>query len=288
MLYEMMTGRRPFAGDTRSALIAAIVGARAAGREPPAGHLTRLERAIDRCLAKDKTSLANGARPGDRARWIARWCGRSRRAVAFLRPALATMLARPRRWSPRSQASCSSARRRLGRRRRRRQVHQSDVPAWRRVVRAVHARRPDLRIQRELGRTAVQRVSWPPEGPDARDLSLQAGRILSISPSNDMAVLFGPQNVLRAFGARTLGGFRWPAAHDATCSTESWMPIGSQERTNRCDYATRGMAVHGGSSSRRTTSSMKHAQLGRCAFRPTGAASPSSRGPDCSRPSRRR
>ena len=36
------------------------------------------------------------------------------------------------------------------------------------------------------------------DGLDARDLSLQAGRILSISPSNEMAVLFGPQNVLRS------------------------------------------------------------------------------------------
>jgi hypothetical protein len=42
------------------------------------------------------------------------------------------------------------------------------------------------------------------DGLDARDLSLPAGRILSISSTNDMAVLFGPQNVVQAFGARTL------------------------------------------------------------------------------------
>ena len=42
--------------------------------------------------------------------------------------------------------------------------------------------------------------------------------------------------------------FRWPAARDATCSTGSWTPIGSQERTNSPSFAIRGMAVHGGSS----------------------------------------
>ena len=43
-----------------------------------------------------------------------------------------------------------------------------------------------------------------PEGPDVRDLQLENARILSISRAGDMAVLFGPQNIDRAFGIRTL------------------------------------------------------------------------------------
>src|SRR4029077_7507323 len=43
-----------------------------------------------------------------------------------------------------------------------------------------------------------------PESPDARNLGLEEGRILAISRAGDMAVLFGPQNVERAFGVRTL------------------------------------------------------------------------------------
>ena len=42
------------------------------------------------------------------------------------------------------------------------------------------------------------------EGADARDLQLPDARILSISSMGDMAVLFGPQNIERAFGVRTL------------------------------------------------------------------------------------
>lgn len=42
------------------------------------------------------------------------------------------------------------------------------------------------------------------EGADSRDLQLKDARILSISRAGDMAVLFGPQNITRAFGERTL------------------------------------------------------------------------------------
>lgn len=41
-------------------------------------------------------------------------------------------------------------------------------------------------------------------GGDARDLQLEDSRIVSISRAGEMAVLFGPQNVARAFGTRTL------------------------------------------------------------------------------------
>jgi eukaryotic-like serine/threonine-protein kinase len=42
------------------------------------------------------------------------------------------------------------------------------------------------------------------QSPDARNLSVDGARILSISSAGDMAVLFAPQNIVQAFGARTL------------------------------------------------------------------------------------
>ena len=55
VFYEMIGGRRPFAGDTRAALMASIVGA-----EPPSLSMLQplvsrsLERLIRRCLAKNR------------------------------------------------------------------------------------------------------------------------------------------------------------------------------------------------------------------------------------------
>ena len=64
------------------------------------------------------------------------------------------------------------------------------------------------------GRSFVYTASWEgqpyaafhgsPEGPDARDLQLRDARILSISRAGDLAMLFGPQTIERAFGVRTL------------------------------------------------------------------------------------
>ena len=64
------------------------------------------------------------------------------------------------------------------------------------------------------GRSFVYSASWEgkpyaaflgrPESPDVRDLELADARILSISQAGDMAMLFGPQNVARVFGVRTL------------------------------------------------------------------------------------
>jgi hypothetical protein len=64
------------------------------------------------------------------------------------------------------------------------------------------------------GRSFVYSAAWEgkpyaaflgrPESPDVRDLELQDARILSISQAGDMAMLFGPQNIARAFGVRTL------------------------------------------------------------------------------------
>ena len=73
VLYEMLCGRRPFAGDSRASLMAAIVAA-----EPPALSSLQpqtpasLERLILRCLAKDPDDRWQTARDlAAELRWIA-------------------------------------------------------------------------------------------------------------------------------------------------------------------------------------------------------------------------
>jgi hypothetical protein len=205
MLYEMVTRRRPFAGNTRSALIAAIVGAQplpAASLQ--SGISAPLERVIERCLAKEQNGRWQTAR--DLATELA-WIAAGTPGVA-----VPSTVAR-RRWplvltAVAAAASLASLV----------WIGTMALPLPRAVAAytrvtfrhgAVSAARftPD-------DQSFVYSASWEghpynvflgrADGLDARDLSLQAGRILSISSSNDMAVLFGPQNIMRAFGVRTL------------------------------------------------------------------------------------
>ena len=73
VLFEMLCGRRPFTGDSRASLMAAIVAA-----EPPALSSLRprapasLERLIRRCLSKDPEDRWQTARDmAAELRWIA-------------------------------------------------------------------------------------------------------------------------------------------------------------------------------------------------------------------------
>ena len=73
VLFEMLSGRRPFAGDSRASLMAAIVAA-----EPPALSSLQpqvpaaLERLIRRCLAKDPEDRWQTARDmAAELQWIA-------------------------------------------------------------------------------------------------------------------------------------------------------------------------------------------------------------------------
>jgi Tol biopolymer transport system component len=64
------------------------------------------------------------------------------------------------------------------------------------------------------GRTFAYTASWDgqpyeifhgrTESADARSLGLSSARLLSISPSSDMAVLFGPQSLQQSYGERTM------------------------------------------------------------------------------------
>jgi hypothetical protein len=204
LLYEMVCGRRPFAGDGRASLMAAIVAA-----EPAAPSSTRpavpavLDRVVLRCLAKDPDDRWQTARDlaaelrwvaeGDATRPRAATGGRHRVALwagvaaAVLAAGVSAALAQ---WMWPSPA----------------------VPNFLAVTYrkgAVSAARftPD-------GQNFVYAASWEggpyrlflgnPQGSDARDLQIADARILSISDAADMAIAFGPQNITHTVGERTL------------------------------------------------------------------------------------
>jgi serine/threonine protein kinase len=206
VLYEMVTRRRPFAGNTRSALIAAIVGAQplpAASLQP--GISPPLERVIERCLAKERNARWQTARDlATELAWI---------AAGAPGAAVPSKLAHRRRWplvlTGLVAAASLTSLVWIG------TMTLGPPPALAAYTRVTfrHGAVSSARFTPD-GQSFVYSASWDgnpynvflgrSDGLDARDLSLQTGRILSISPSNDMAVLFGPQNVVRAFGARTL------------------------------------------------------------------------------------
>jgi hypothetical protein len=204
VLYEMVCGRRPFAGHSRVSLMAAIVAA-----EPATPSSTQprapasLDRVILRCLAKDPDDRWQTARDlAAELRWIAESDAtaagpgtlRQRRAVLWGGVAVAALTAAvlaatvPRMWSAPAVPIFLPVTDRKG---------------------AVSAARftPD-------GQSFVYTASWEgrpyalflgnPRDPDARDLQLENARIMSISRAGDMAVTFGPQNITHAFGERTL------------------------------------------------------------------------------------
>jgi hypothetical protein len=207
VLYEMVCGRRPFAGDSRATLMAAIVAA-----EPPLPSSLQpqapesLERVILRCLAKDPEDRWQTARDlAAELRWIA---GSGSGPIAAARG----IGRRPRRaalWGALAGAALTAA-----------AAAATLASIWPRpVVAAYHQvtfRRGVVSAARFTpdGQSFVYSASWEgqpyaaflgrPEGADTRDLHLTDARIQSISRAGDMAVLFGPQNVQQAFGTRTL------------------------------------------------------------------------------------
>lgn len=216
VLYEMVAGRRPFVGDSRASLMAAIVATEppplssVQPRTPPA-----LERLILHCLAKG---------PDDR--WqTARDLAAELRWIAEGGPGLATASRGVRRHPPRAAlwggvvgtvvtATVMAAA--LPWLRPRPVVPDYRPVTYRRGVVSSARFTPD-------GRSFVYSASWAgqpygtflgrSESADARDLQLTDSRIASISRAGEMAVLFGPQNIARAFGVRTLA--RIPVAGGA-------------------------------------------------------------------------
>ena len=207
VLYEMVCGRRPFAGDSRASLMAAIVAA----EPPPLSSLqpqvpASLERLILRCLAKDPDDRWQTARDlAAELRWIAEaGSGTTRRRLASRAGSRRAAL-----WGGVVGAALTAA------------VLAAAMPSmWPKPVVAeyqpVTFRKGVVSSARFTpdGQSFVYSASWEgqpyaaflgrPESGDARDLQLKDSRILSISRAGDMAVLFGPQNIERAFGVRTL------------------------------------------------------------------------------------
>ena len=207
VLYEMVCGRRPFAGDSRASLMAAIVAA-----EPPTPTSLQpqappsLERLILRSLAKDPDDRWQTARDlAAELRWIAE--GRSGTTIAA--PGVTRRPRRAALWGAVAGAVVAAA------------LFAAVLPSiWPRPAvaeyRQVTYRKGAVSSARFTpdGQSFVYSASWEgqpyaaflgrPESPDVRDLQLPDARILSISRAGDMAVLFGPQNIERAFGVRTL------------------------------------------------------------------------------------
>jgi aminoglycoside phosphotransferase (APT) family kinase protein len=204
VLYEMICGRRPFAGDSRASIMAAIVAADAPTPsslrpETPAS----LERLVLRCLAKDPDDRWQTARDlAAELRWIAEAGAASvpRTHVGSRRFAL---------WATVGGAVLAAA------------LFAVMLPSIRPAPRVAEHRQVTYRKGAVSsarftpdGRNFVYSASWEgqpyaaflgrPESPDVRNLQLEDARILSISRAGDMAVLFGPQNIARAFGVRTM------------------------------------------------------------------------------------
>ena len=207
ILFEMLCGRRPFEGDSRASLMAAIVGAepRALSSLQPRTPAS-LERLIFRCLAKDPDDRWQTARDlAAELRWIAeagsgaaiaaRGPTRvSRRAVLWSAAAAAVLTAAVLAAAVSSMWPRASA------------PHFRQVTYRRGVVSSARFT-PD-------GQSFIYSARWEgqryaaflgrAESPDVRDLQLEDARILAISRAGDMAVLFGPQDLARAYGVRTL------------------------------------------------------------------------------------
>jgi eukaryotic-like serine/threonine-protein kinase len=207
VLFEMLSGRRPFAGDSRASLMAAIVAA-----EPPALSSLQprtpasLERLILRCLAKDPDDRWQTARDlGAELRWIAE----AGSGASIAAPGLTRRSSRAAFWGAVAGALLTAA------------LFAAMVP-W-------MGRRPPVPVYRQVTyrrgvvssarftpdrQSFVYSASWEgkaygaflgrPESPDVRDLQLESARILSISRAGDMAMLFGPQDLSRVFGTRML------------------------------------------------------------------------------------
>ena len=207
VLYEMICGRRPFAGDSRASLMAAIVAAEPQPLlslqplTPPS-----LEHVIRRCLAKDPDDRWQTAR--DLAAEL-RWIAEADPAGTTATPGVSRRTRRAALWGGLAGAALTAG------------VVAAVMPSmWPRPAVAEYHfatfRRGAISSARFTpdGQSFVYSASWggQPYGaffgrlgsPDARDLQLKDARILSIGRAGDMAVLFAPQNITHTFGPRTL------------------------------------------------------------------------------------
>jgi eukaryotic-like serine/threonine-protein kinase len=207
VFYEMVSGWRPFRGDSRASLMAAIVSAEPlplSSLQPPVP--AALSRLIFRCLAKDPDDRWQTAR--DLAAEL-RWIAEAGSGSGIAAPAGTKRHHRVALWSAIASVVLTAA-----------LIAALLTSIWPQPVVArykqVTYRKGAVSSARFApdGQSFVYSASWEgqpystflgrSESPDARDLQLHDARILSISRAGDMALLFGPQNIERAFGVRTL------------------------------------------------------------------------------------
>ena len=215
VIFEMLTGEAPFKGDSRASLTAAIL----TQVPPPITSLVNsappsLNRIVEQCLKKNPEERWQSAR--DLASAL-EWSAESGGVES---PAATTTAAKKRRLPARviAMAAVVAA------------AAAATVAVWalgggvamfsgRAAVPSFHQatyRRGAVSSARFTpdGQSFVYSASWDGQpwnvflgrarSPDARNLGVDSARILSISSAGDMAMLFGPQNIVRAFGARTL------------------------------------------------------------------------------------
>ena len=252
VLYEMVCGRRPFAGDSRASLMAAIVAA----EPPPLSSLqpqipASLERLIRRCLAKDPDDRWQTARDlAAELRWIAE-------AGSGTATALPAMTRRPRRaalWGAVAGAALTAA------------VFAAAVPSmWPRPAvaeyRPVTFRKGVVSSARFTpdGQSFVYSASWEGQpyaaflGRRGRprcarsSVERRANPVDLPSGRHGRAVRPSEHRHARSASARWRAS-RWLAGHAATCSPEWWTPIGFPEPMRSPSSATPGAAVPGPSS----------------------------------------
>ena len=210
VLYEMVCGRRPFAGDSRASLMAAIVEAEPAApssAQPQAP--ASLDRVILRCLAKDPDGRWQTARDlAAELRWIAETgpgttapavTRRPRRAALIGGVAGAAVTAAALAATVWSMWPAPAVAEFLPVTFRRGVVSSARfTPDGSIVYSASWEGRPYQTFLGRLGRSPAD------SGADARDLQLADSRVLSVSRTGEMALLFGPQNIVRTIGAQTL------------------------------------------------------------------------------------
>jgi len=200
VLYEMVTGRRPFAGESRAAVAASIL----MSDPPPIARLhsnasPALERLITRCLAKNPDDRWQTAR--DLAWELSSVAGEyvhgarvenKRRGRALLVGAIAgASLVAAGFWSLSIFRMTDGAQPTYERLTFRRGIISSArfAPDGRTVVfSATWDARPYDVFLAQVGRT------------ESRSLGIADGRVLSVSPSGELAVLLGPQSFFQGLG----------------------------------------------------------------------------------------
>ena len=223
VLYEMTTGTAPFTGASRASLAAAILTHDPA---PISSHTSTapasLERIVKKCLAKNPDERWQSAR--DLASAL-RWSTDD--GIALPAAANATANNRRRRLTTRAPALAMGATlaaaaiwalacgRRIGATGARARVHPGHVQTRHRLVRAIHARWPELRLQRQLGGAAVRHVSRPARQPGR---AVRLAWTMGTDPVDFPRRVIWPcssvhRNRRRSAGTRTLG--RMPMAGGA-------------------------------------------------------------------------